>query len=72
MSRSTSYSNPTDFNSVYGVRFYAIDTDQEYISKPFTCADENLIISWDYRNNQTDLVVLTNSITELMEELGKI
>ncbi len=54
MSRSTSYSNPTDFNSEYGAQFRAVDTDQEFISQPFTCVDDNLIISWDYRNYHSE------------------
>tara|TARA_B110000003_G_scaffold22369_1_gene21536 strand:- start:2511 stop:6977 length:4467 start_codon:yes stop_codon:yes gene_type:complete len=54
MSRSTSYSNPSDFDSQYGAWFYALDVDQEFITEPFTCVDNNLIISWDYRNVSSD------------------
>ena len=54
MSRSPSYRNPTDFNSTYGVLFRAIDSDQEFISKAYTCVDDNLIITWDYRNERSE------------------
>ncbi|MDC3032097.1 choice-of-anchor D domain-containing protein, partial [Bacteroidota bacterium] len=54
MTRSTAYSNSDDFDSDWGGYFRALDVDQEYISQPFICVDNDLIISWDYRNAHSD------------------
>jgi len=45
MIRSTSYGQ-----SSYGLSLSAVSNDEEYILKPFTCYDNTLNISWQYRN----------------------
>jgi hypothetical protein len=47
MDRSTSYGNPT---SGYGMQFWAVDIDEEFISNSFIITEEGKCnISWDYK-----------------------